>query len=148
MASTTIHDSAPTASRPARHLSAASFALVILVLAQYVLGISYSLYGTTPTATKALKLFSSPLLAAHVIVGTLLIVIAVYLVVVAVRARIRAATIASIIGLISLIAAWISGSAFAQKGTDGFSMAMGVLTAVALLCYTAMTKAPGEPRSR
>lgn len=148
MASTTIHDSASTASRPVRRLSAASFALVILVLAQYVLGIAYNLYGTMPTATKAVKLFSSPLLAAHVVVGTLLILIAVYLVVVAVRARIRAATIASVIGLISLIAAWITGSAFAQKGTSGLSMAMAVLTAVALLCYTAMTKAHGEPRSR
>jgi uncharacterized membrane protein len=108
---------------------------VILLLAQYVLGIGYSLYGTAPTATKKLKPFSSPLLAAHVVLGTLLIVVAIYLVVVSVRARTLVAAMASIIGLASIIAAWISGSAFTQKGASGYSMAMGVLTAVALTCY-------------
>lgn len=66
----------------------ASSGLVILLLAQYVLGIAYNLYGTAPTATKTVKMFSS-----------------------------------------------------------GYSMAMAVLTAVALLCYIAMVKTPGA-RSR
>jgi hypothetical protein len=43
-------------------------------------------------------------------------------------------------------AAWITGSAFTQKGTDGFSMAMGVLTAVALLCYMTLAKISGTAR--
>jgi hypothetical protein len=148
VASTTLHDSPSTGSRPARRISATSLALVVLVLAQYVLGIAYNLYGTPPTATNNIKLFSSPLLATHVVVGTLLIVIAVYLVVASVRARIPVATLASITGLVSLIAAWISGSAFTQKGTSGYSMAMGVLTAVALLCYIATMNVHGERRPR
>lgn len=132
---TTVQDPSHVAARREGRISAASFGLVILLLAQYVLGIAYNLYGTAPTATKTIKSFSSPLLAAHVLLGTLLIVVAIYLVVASVRARTRITAITSIIGLVSLIAAWISGSAFTQKGASGYSMAMGVLTAVALTCY-------------
>lgn len=135
MTPTTVRDPSYVAARREGRISAASFGLVILLLAQYVLGIAYNLYGTAPTATKAIKPFSSPLLAAHVALGTLLIVVAIYLVVASVRARTRITAIVSIIGLASLIAAWISGSAFTQKAASGYSMAMGVLTAVALTCY-------------
>jgi hypothetical protein len=120
-----------------RRLAAASFGLVILVTIEYVLGISYNLYGTAPTATRKVALFSSPLLAVHVAVGTLLVLAAIYLVVVAVRARLRPVVITSVIGLLAVIAAWVSGSAFVEKGQNGFSMAMAVLTGVALLCYAA-----------
>jgi hypothetical protein len=131
--------------RHARRICVGSSGLVVLLLIQYVLGIGYSLYGTAPTAAKPIKPFASPLIAAHVILGTLLIVIAIYLVVAAFRASMRIAAGASIIGLASLIAAWVSGSAFSEKGTDGYSMAMGVLTAVAILCYMTMVRAPGWP---
>jgi hypothetical protein len=137
---TARHDYALTASRRARRISAVSSGLVILLLAQYVLGIGYNLYGTAPTAAKPVKLFSSPLLAAHVVLGTLLIVVAIYLVAASIQAGMRIPVAASIIGLASLVAAWISGSAFTQKGTSGYSMAMGVLAAVALLCYLAIAK--------
>jgi hypothetical protein len=121
---------------------------VILLLTQYVLGVAYNLYGTAPTATKTIKPFSSPLLGAHVVLGTLLIVIAIYLVLASIRAGIRIAAVASIIGLASLIAAWITGSAFTQHGASGYSMAMGVLTAVALLCYTVDVKASAAAGNR
>jgi hypothetical protein len=144
MASTAVHDSSPVTVRQAKHVHSASFGIVILLLAQYVLGMADNLYGTAPTAAKPVKMFSSPLLGAHVALGTLLIVIAVYLVVASVRASMRIAVVASVIGLASLVGAWISGSAFTQKGTSGFSMAMGVLTAVAILCYTAIVYAARE----
>jgi len=70
-------------------------------------------------------------------------VIAIYLVVASVRSRTRVAVLASVVGLASLIAAWASGYAFTQQGADGYSMAMGALTAVALLCYTAIMKVLG-----
>jgi hypothetical protein len=75
-------------------------------------------------------------------------VIAIYLVVASIRASKRIAAVASTIGLASLIAAWISGSAFTQKGADGYSMAMAVLTAVALLCYTVNVKASAAAGNR
>lgn len=140
MASTKVRDASFAPQRQARRVSLASSALVLLLLAQYVLGIAYNLYGTPPTATKKLRLFSSPLLAAHVVVGTLLIVLAIYLVVAAIRARVRGAVVAAGIGLASLIGAWVTGSAFTEKASSGYSMAMGVLTAVALICYLVMVK--------
>jgi hypothetical protein len=134
-ASHTRHGTASVPDRQARRITGASFGLTILILIQYVLGIAYNLYGTAPTAAKKVTFFSSGLLAAHAIVGTLLILFAIYMVVSSVRAGARLAVITSAIGLLSLIAAWASGSAFTQNGDSGFSMAMGVLTAVALLCY-------------
>jgi hypothetical protein len=144
MASTAVHDSSPATVRRAKRVCSASFGIIILLLTQYVLGIAENLYGTAPTAAKPVKSFSSPLLGAHVVLGTLLILIAVYLVVLSVRAGMQIAVVASAIGLASLIAAWITGSAFTQKGANGFSMAMGALTAVALLCYMAIAYAARE----
>ncbi|HEX3516934.1 MAG TPA: hypothetical protein VHT26_23340 [Trebonia sp.] len=128
-------ETGPVPGHQARRIANASFRLVLLLLVQYVLGIAYNLYGTAPTATKKVTLFSGPLIAVHVVVGTLLILGAVYLVVISVRARSRLAVTASALGLLSLIAAWVTGSAFTENGDSGFSMAMGVTTAVALLCY-------------
>lgn len=119
----------------AQRIRAASLGLVILLVIQYVLGLSYNLYGTMPTTTKEITEFSSPLLAVHVIVGTLLILAAIYLVVVTVRARARVAVTTSVIGLLSVLASFVGGESFIHKGASGYSMLMGVMMAVALLCY-------------
>lgn len=108
--------------------------MVILRIIQYVLGITYNLYGTAPTASRKLSFFSSPLLGAHVTVGTLLVLAAIYLAVTAIRARARLAVSMSVTGLLAILAAWVNGSEFAQEGKSGYSMAMGALMAVALLC--------------
>lgn len=135
MKSTAVHGAGPVESRRASRTAAASFGMVILLIIQYILGISYNLYGTAPTASKSISYFSSPVLAAHVILGTLLIVAAVYLAVIAIRARERLAASLSVIGLLAILGAWINGNEFAANGQSGYSMAMGVLMAVALLCY-------------
>jgi hypothetical protein len=122
--------------REARRITSASLGLVILLVIQYVLGLGNNLYGTAPTATKDITEFSSPLLAVHVINGTVLIVAAIWLVVVAVRARVRLAVTTSGIGLLSVLAAFYGGEEFIHKGgASGYSMLMGVMMAVALLCY-------------
>jgi hypothetical protein len=133
--SITTHESRRPQDGPPQRIARVSFGLVILLLIQYILGLSYNLYGKMPTANKKVGIFSSGLLAVHVILGTLLIVIAIYLVVITIKATIRLALITSVIGLLSLLGAWVTGSAFTQKGGDGYSMAMGVLTAAAMLCY-------------
>lgn len=147
MTTTPVQNSSRVARQRGQRIFTASFGLVILLLIQYVLGIAYNLYGTAPTPANKIKVFSSPLLGAHVVVGTLLIVFAIYLVVVAVRGRERVAVVASIAGLACIIGAWASGSAFTQEGTSGYSMAMGLLTAVALLCCTAIMAVLGARRS-
>jgi hypothetical protein len=122
--------------RRAGRISRSSFGLVTMLIIQYVLGIAYNLYGTAPTAHKSIGLFSSPLLAVHVIFGIPLILAAIDLLVRAIRARIQVAIITSVIGLLSIIGAAASGSAFTRNGANGASMGMAVATAVALLCYT------------
>ena len=134
-------------SRQAGRIGRSSFGLVIMLIIQYVLGIAYNLYGTAPTAHKSIGLFSSPLLAAHVIVGILLFLAAAELLVQAIRARIQVALITSVIGLLSIIGAGISGSGFTRSGASGASMGMAVATAVALLCYAFNVRIFGGRRS-
>jgi hypothetical protein len=121
--------------RQAGRVTAASFGLVIMLIIQYALGIAYNLYGAAPTATKKVGAFSSPLLAVHVIMGILLIIASIYLVVMAVRSRIQLAVITSVAGMLSLFGAGVTGSEFTETGGNGYSLAMGMTTAVALLCY-------------
>ena len=145
MASLTTRESIPAANRQPRRLRHASFGLVILLVIQYVLGLSYNLHGTAPTATKDISEFSSPLLAVHVTNGLLLILAAIYLVVVAVRARVRLAVTTSSVGLLSVLAAFYGGEEFIHNGgVSGYSMLMGVMMAVALLCYVVNVWSPAS----
>jgi hypothetical protein len=146
VASAATREVADVPARRAGRVASGSFGLVLLLVIQYVLGIAYNLYGTAPTASKKITAFSSPLLAAHVVVGTALVLAAIYLVVAAARARIGPALVLSVIGLLSILAAWASGSAFAQNGDSGLSMTMAVMTAVALLCYAVNVRMLGRRR--
>ena len=54
-----------------------------------------------------------------------------------VLARHRAAIAASALGLLALAFADVAGAGYTSSGETGASMAMAVLTGVALLCYAA-----------
>ena len=54
-----------------------SLGAVAILLIEFILGIVYNLYGTAPTAKKSVGLFSSPVLALHVVVAILLVIAAV-----------------------------------------------------------------------
>jgi len=60
-------------SRVAR-LRMSSLGLVSMLIIQFVLGMIYNLYGTGPTASKSVGMFSSPVLALHVILFFLLVI--------------------------------------------------------------------------
>ena len=134
----TLTDPATSATTPARleRIRMASFGALTMLFLQFVLGAAYSLYGTAPTAKKSVGLFSSPLLAIHVILGILLIVAAAFLVFRAVQAKSGAVLATSIVGLVAILGAAGAGSSFAQNGADGASLGMAIATAVAMLCYT------------
>jgi heme A synthase len=115
----------------------ASFGALTMLVLQFVIGTAYNLYGTAPTAKKSVGLFSSPLLAIHVVLGILLLIAAAMLVFRVVQARAGAALlITSVIGLVAVIGAAGAGSSFAQDGANGASLGMAIATAVAMLCYT------------
>ena len=114
----------------------ASFGALTMLFLQFVIGTAYSLYGTAPTAKKSVGLFSSPLLAIHVILGILLLIAAAMLVFRVVQARVGrpAGHVHHRPGRVILAAAG-AGSSFAQDGADGASLGMAIATAVAMLCY-------------
>jgi len=127
---------ATTAARLER-IRMASFGALTMLFLQFVLGAAYSLYGTAPTAKKSVGLFSSPLLATHVVLGILLLIAAAMLVFRVVQARAGTALlVTSVVGLVAVIGAAGAGSSFAQNGADGASLGMAIATAVAMLCYT------------
>ena len=69
--------------------------------------------------------------------GLLLILAALGFVVQAILARRPVPIAAAVLGLLAVIGAAASGSAFTGSGKDGASMAMALLAAVGLLCYGA-----------
>src|SRR5215472_1742281 len=56
----------------AGRLRMASFGVLTMLILQFALGTAYNLYGTAPTAFKSVGVFSSPLVAIHVILGILI----------------------------------------------------------------------------
>lgn len=127
-------------------LRMASFGALTMLILQFVLGTAYSLYGTAPTPSKPVGVFSSPLLATHVIVGILTLIATGMLVFRAAQAKAGPVLGLSIAGLVAVLGAVGAGSAFASKGADGASLGMALATAIAMLCYGAILVILGKRR--
>ena len=99
-----------------------------LLLGEFLLGMYVNLFVPTP--------HGQPVLFAHILLGTLLLVVALVTTVVAVAGR-RALTAAlSAAGLLFLVIAWIGGDKFLSGGghsVDSYMMAAGFVLAAA--CY-------------
>jgi heme A synthase len=135
MSTLTESQTAQRTAAQAGRLRMASFGVLTMLILQFVLGTAYNLYGTAPTAFKSIGMFSSPLLAIHVILGILLIVAAAVLVFRAVQFKVPAVIAASVVGLVAVLGAAAAGSAFTSDGADGASFGMAIGTAIAMLCY-------------
>ncbi len=133
----TVDTPVALAPKVANRIRMASFGALTMLVIQFVLGTAYSLYGTAPASGKSVGMFSSPLLAIHVIMGILIIIAAVMLVVRAVQARHTPSIATTVVGLLVILGAFGAGSSFTKDGSNGASLAMAVLTAVAMLCYAA-----------
>lgn len=132
------------AGRRIRGLRRNSLGISVMLLAQYGLGMGVNLYARVPKTDQGRGLavavgraLSHPpaVLAIHAVLGLLLLVAAVNVLSRAIRARQRPAIMASATGLAAIAGAALSGATFVDQGRPGASMAMAVLTAVALLCY-------------
>jgi len=132
------------ASRLAR-VRMASFGAVTMLIIEFVLGMIYNLYGTAPTASKSIGLFSSPVLALHVVMSILLLVAAVMLLVRAIGARHRLTIWMSALGLAAIIAAGFAGLGFTRDGAAGASLGMSLAFAVSLACYVVIILASASP---
>ena len=125
------------ASRLAR-IRMSSLGAVIMLLIEFVLGIVYNLYGTAPTAKKSIGLFSSPVLALHVIVAILLVIAAVGQLVRAIGTRHRLTIWMSALGLLGIIGAGFSGLGFTGNGAAGASLGMSLAFVVSLAAYVVL----------
>jgi len=132
------------AARRVRGLRRNSLGISVMLLAQYGLGMGVNLYTPVPKTDQGRGLavavgraLSHPpaVLAIHAALGLLLLVAAVNVLSRAIRARQWPSIMTSAAGLAAIIGAALSGATFVDHGRPGASMAMAVLTAVALLCY-------------
>jgi hypothetical protein len=127
-------------------LRMASFGALTMLVLQFVLGTAYNLYGTAPTASKSIGMFSSPLLAVHVVLGILIILAAAGALFRAVRAKLSPVIATSVIGLLAVLGAFGAGSAFTHNGNNGASFGMALATAIAMACYAVNLVILGKPR--
>ena len=132
------------ASRVAR-LRISSLGLVSMLILQFVLGVIYSLYGKGPTATESVGMFSSPVLALHVILFFLLVIAGLGQLIRAVGARHRLTVWMSALGLVAILAAGFAGIGFIGNGDDGASLGMALAFAVALAAYVVLVFALAPP---
>ena len=99
-------------------LRRSSLGVVAMLIVQFILGMIYNLYGTAPTSTKSIGLFSSPDLALHVILGILLFLAAMGQLVRAIGARHKLSIWLSAIGLLSILGAGFAGLGFTGSGAE------------------------------
>src|SRR5437016_9316055 len=137
------------------HLSVA--ALIMLVL-QYGLGIILNLYVEVPASDAhagiLTEIATAPaVLTVHAVLGAALIGTGILLVARAVGEQDRLLAVLATAGLTALGGAFAAGEIFVRNDQDVASMAMAILTGLALLCYigtltlaTAVRREDGAPR--
>ncbi|PZS18814.1 MAG: hypothetical protein DLM54_07965 [Acidimicrobiales bacterium] len=127
---------------PVTAMRRACLAMLVLLLIQYGLGMAVNLYVKVPAGHPELgQAFAkaitqgAPALAIHASLGLLLVLNAIGLVVQGVKSGRRNALAAAIVGLLALAGAAFNGASFVSNGRPYASLAMALLTALALLSY-------------
>ena len=135
-----------------------SLAVLVLLVVEYAIGMYVNLYVTVPGADHGGGLggaiASGPAaLSLHATIGLLLGLGALGVAAQAVLIRRWPLVAASVVGLLAMVFASVAGAGFTSTGDTSASMAMAVLTGVALLCYAAnlyllRAPAPAERAAR
>ena len=117
-----------------------SLAALVMLVVQYGLGIILNLYIAVPASDAHAgimqEIASGPaMLTLHALLGLGLIGAALALLVRAVRLEDRVIAVLAAAGLTAIGGAFASGEIFVHNGQPGASLAMALLTGVALLCY-------------
>ena len=129
--------------KAADRIRMASFGALTMLVIQFVLGTAYSLYGTAPTTSKSVGMFSSPLLAIHVIIGILLIIAAIMLVVRAIQARHTPSIAATVAGLLVILGAFGAGCSLHPGRQQRRVTRHGF---AGRRCHALLRSEPGNPR--
>jgi hypothetical protein len=119
-----------------------SLAVLVLLVVEYAIGMYVNLYVTVPRADHGGGLGSAiangpASLSVHAVIGLLLGLGALGVTAQSILIRHWGLVALSVIGLLSMIFASVAGTGFTSTGDDSASMAMSVLTGVAVLCYAA-----------
>ena len=131
-----------------------SLAALTMLVVQYGLGIILNLYIPVPLsdahASLGQEIAAGPaMLTLHALLGLALIGAALVLLLRAVRLEDRVVAVLAAAGLTAIGAAFASGEIFVRNGQPGASLAMALLTGVALLCYIgALTRVSSALRRR
>ena len=132
------------ATRRIRGLRANALAAVVMLLIQYCLGISVNLYSTLPASDHGESLFAGftsavgdgpMLLSLHALLGTLLLITASAALVRSLRLAATPPIALTAAALLTIIIAWLAGSAFVGHMRNETSLTMALGTAVSIFCY-------------
>ena len=117
--------------------------LVFLVL-QFILGMTLNLFVTFPNIPVNSSdqiyfnaIFTTPFLLEHFIVGVGLLLGSAWILISAIKTRLRNISLVAVLGFISILTAYISGFEFLLSGFQNnlFSFTMSIGFIVALLSY-------------
>ena len=119
-----------------------SLAVLVLLVVEYAIGMYVNLYVTVPGADHGGSLGSAisngpASLSVHAVIGLLLGLGALGVAAQSILVRHWGLIAASVIGLLAMIFASVAGTGFTSTGADSASMAMSVLSGIAMLCYAA-----------
>lgn len=142
-AKTTTQTVRPVTTRGLVRLRRGSLAVLVLIVAEYVIRMYVNLYVALPRADHGSSLDHAvsagpAMLSIHAVAGLLLGLGALGVSVQAVLVRHWGLAAAAAVGLFALVLASVAGAGFTSSGDAAESMAMAVMTGVALLCYAAI----------
>lgn len=134
-----------------RRLRRTSLAALLILLAQYGLGMYINLYDTIPGADHGQGLGRAisngpAALSVHAVLGLLLVLAAIGVLVQALVTRRWAVMAAALIALVAVIGAAFAGAGFVSQGRPAASMTMAALAGVAMLCYATAVYLLPSPR--
>ncbi len=127
-----------------RGIRANSLAASVMLLIELGLGMNVNLYAKLPASDQGKGVVSAfgravtggPIaLTLHALLGTLLLVSGITLVVRTWSTHRTLLLVLAIVGFVAILMAWFSGARFVGTMANGASMAMGIATGVAILCY-------------
>jgi len=113
--------------------------IIGMLVLQYLLGIATNLFVTFPESGTEGQFWkfawSQGVLAAHIILGILLMLGSLVLFVRAIAYKNKGWIVVSLIGFIAIFAAGLAGALFIPSQKDWYSMVMSISFIVALLTY-------------
>jgi hypothetical protein len=135
---------APSNVRALNGLRANSLSVVVILMIEFGLGISANHYAKLPASDHGkgmLPAFVSAVtggpvvLALHAVLGTVLLAGGIAALVRAILIRRPVLWGLTVVALLSIVVAWISGSRFVATMANGASLTMALATAVCVVCY-------------